>query len=309
MLRLAEWGVRSLAIDLRGFGDTQVRPVDATRGLKDLSDDVAETLEMLAVPAAHLVGWSMGGGVVMQLMLDYPRIAQTVTLVAPVSPYGFGATRLDGTLTNPDAAGTGGGGVNPQFVENLKNQVLGDENAATALSVYRATYVHDPGAEHLVEREDLWVESMLSTALGDDNYPGTSQPSEFWPGFKPGERGILNTMAPTVFNTAGIVDLAHKPPVLWVHGADDKIVADTSFVDINYLGQLGAIPGWPGKEAAPPQPMKQQTRAVLDAYARAGGSFTEVEFSDCGHSPHLEYPDTFLDALGAHVGIKARISS
>lgn len=104
-------------------------------------------------------------------------------------------------------------------------------------------------------------------------------------------------------------DLAHKPPVLWVHGADDKIVADTSFVDINYLGQLGAIPGWLGKETAPPQPMKQQTRAVLDAYARAGGSFTEVEFSDCGHSPHLEYPDTFLDALGAHVGIKARISS
>ena len=36
--------VRSLAIDLRGFGDSQTRPVDATRGLRDFSDDVASVL-------------------------------------------------------------------------------------------------------------------------------------------------------------------------------------------------------------------------------------------------------------------------
>ena len=36
-------------------------------------------------------GWSMGGGVVMQYALDHPALS--LTLQAPVSPYGFGGTR------------------------------------------------------------------------------------------------------------------------------------------------------------------------------------------------------------------------
>ena len=32
---------RPLAIDLRGFGDTDDEPIDATRGLRDFSDDLA----------------------------------------------------------------------------------------------------------------------------------------------------------------------------------------------------------------------------------------------------------------------------
>jgi pimeloyl-ACP methyl ester carboxylesterase len=32
---------RPLAIDLRGFGDTDPEPVDATRGVRDYSDDLA----------------------------------------------------------------------------------------------------------------------------------------------------------------------------------------------------------------------------------------------------------------------------
>jgi pimeloyl-ACP methyl ester carboxylesterase len=41
---------------------------------------------------------------------------------------------------------------------------------------------------------------------------------------------------------------------------------------------------------------------VLTRYADAGGAFTELELEDCGHSPHLECPDAFRDALLAHVG-------
>jgi pimeloyl-ACP methyl ester carboxylesterase len=42
-----------------------------------------------------------------------------------------------------------------------------------------------------------------------------------------------------------------------------------------------------------------QTRAVLERYAAAGGSFTEVALEGCGHSPHLERPAEFLAALEA----------
>jgi len=59
-------GFRGIALDLRGFGDTETKPVDASRGLRDFADDLAALLDRLGTGAAHLVGWSMGGGVVMQ---------------------------------------------------------------------------------------------------------------------------------------------------------------------------------------------------------------------------------------------------
>lgn len=291
---------RCLAIDLRGFGDSETVDVDATRGLADFSDDVASVLAALEVDSAHFVGWSMGGGIVQQLMLDYPHLVATATLQAPVSPYGFGGTTgADGRLLTADAAGTGAGGANPDFVARLADGDTSADEPTSPRSVYRSSYVA-PGFESPLE--DLWVASMLTTKTGEGNYPGNSMPSENWPGFAPGDRGILNTMAPTVFNTSGIVELERKPPVLWIHGTNDAIVSDTSFFDLNYLGQLGVIPGWPGADTAPAQPMIAQTRAVLEAYATAGGVFREVVLENCGHSPHLEHPDAFDEALLSHIG-------
>jgi pimeloyl-ACP methyl ester carboxylesterase len=291
-------GVRALAIDLRGFGDSETLPVDASRGVRDFSDDVASVLDELGIVAAHLVGWSMGGGVVMQLMLDRPELLQTVTLEAPVSPYGFGGTGAGGKLLTPDAAGTGGGAANPDFVARIEARDTGDESPTSPRTVYRTAYVKNPDR---VPHEEVWVESMLTTKTGAANYPGDSVASESWPGFGAGTSGVLNTMAPTHFDTTGIVDLAAKPPVLWIHGADDAIVSDTSFFDLNYLGQLGAVPGWPGEEIAPAQPMKQQTREVLGRYRDAGGRVTELALDDCGHAPHLDRPEEFRAALLAHI--------
>lgn len=297
MLRLPA-GCRAIAIDLRGFGDSETKPVDARRGLGDYADDVAAVLAALEIDSANLVGWSMGGGVVMQLMLEHPGLARTVTLQAPVSPYGFGPTARDGSLLTPDAAGSGAGGVNPDFVERLRSGDTSDAEQTSPRSVYRASYVK-PG--FVSEHEDIWVESMLSTKVTEGNYPGDSRPSENWPGFAPGDNGVLNTMAPTHFNASGIVDLEVKPPVLWIHGTDDAIVSDASYFDLNHLGALGVIPGWPGADVAPAQPMVSQTRDVLERYRDAGGEFTELELADCGHSPQLEKPVEFDAALHAHI--------
>lgn len=291
---------RCLAIDLRGFGDSETLDVDATRGLSDFSDDIAAVLAALGVTSAHFVGWSMGGGIVQQLMLDYPDLVATATLQAPVSPYGFGGTAgAEGRLLTADAAGTGAGGANPDFVARLASGDTTADEQSSPRSVYRSAYVA-PGFESPLE--DLWVDSMLTTKTGDGNYPGNSVASDNWPGFAPGGLGILNTMSPTVFNTAKIVDLKRKPAVLWIRGDSDAIVSDASFFDLNYLGQVGVIPGWPGDDVAPAQPMVAQTRAVLEVYAAAGGTFREVVVENCGHSPHLEQPKTFDEAFLAHIG-------
>jgi pimeloyl-ACP methyl ester carboxylesterase len=288
---------QAYAIDLRGFGDSETLDVDARRGLRDYSDDVASVVRALGIPSAHFVGWSMGGGVVLQLMLDHNDLVASALLQAPVSPYGFGGTAgAEGRLLTPDAAGTGAGGANPDFVARLAAGDTSAEEQTSPRSVYRSSYVK-PGFES--EHEDLWVESMLSTKTGEGNYPGDSVASENWPGFAPGGKGVLNTMAPTVFDASGVVDLERKPPLTWIHGTDDAIVSDASFFDLNYLGQLGIIPGWPGEDVAPPQPMVTQTRAVFEAYRSAGGDYIEVALANCGHSPQLEHPEAFDAALQA----------
>lgn len=289
--------IDAYAVDLRGFGDSETLPVDATRGLRDFADDVHSVVETLGLTDIDVMGWSMGGGVAMQYALDHP--VRTITLQAPVSPYGFGGTKgLDGERLTDDDAGVGGGGANPDFVARLAAGNTTDEVPTSPRSVFRGSYVA-PG--YTSEHEDLWVASMLTTKTGDDNYPGDLTPSDNWPGFAAGGRGVLNTMAPRYLNLSGIVDLDPKPPILWVRGEADAIVGDASFFDLNQLGAAGIIPGWPGEEVAPPSPMVSQTRAVLDRYAANGGRYRELAIPGVGHSPHLEAPGQVLEALVAHL--------
>lgn len=301
MLALPD-GVRALAVDLRGFGDSEAKPVDATRGLRDFSDDVLAVLDALELDAVHLVGWSMGGGVAMQLALDAPERVLSLTLEAPVSPYGFGGTHTAAGIRNDaDGAGTGGGGANPDFVARLEAGDTSSDAQTSPRTVYRTAYVAKPELQEA--REDAWVDAMLTTKTGLDNYPGDAVPSENWPGFAAGTRGVLNTMAPQHFDVSGIVDLVVKPPILWIHGDRDAIVSDASFFDLNQLGALGVIPGWPGADIAPPQPMVAQTRAVLERYAANGGVYREVALADAGHAPHLDEAEIFDAELARHIGI------
>ena len=173
MLALPE-PYRPLAIDLRGFGETDDEPVDATRGLRDYADDLAATIDALSLDSVHLVGWSMGGGVVLQYLVDRPGAhrAASLTLVDPVSPFGFGGTKgADGALCDARGAGSGGGSANPEFVERLAGQDRGDASPLSPRSVLLAHYVKPP---HVPEHLDIFVESMLSTRVGDDYYPGDS---------------------------------------------------------------------------------------------------------------------------------------
>ncbi|MFK4039549.1 alpha/beta fold hydrolase [Nonomuraea wenchangensis] len=282
---------RPLAVDLRGFGDTEPAPVDATRGLRDYSDDVLELVEAMGLAPVHLVGWSMGGGVVMQALRDRPGVVRSVTLVNPVSPYGFGGTEgVDGRITHPDGAGAGAGGANPDFVARLQAGDLSEESPTSPRSVFRSSYV-----KHPVPDEDFYVRAMLTTRVGEAHYPGDAVPSDAWPNVAPGKTGVLNTMSPTYFRLDDLPEIDPKPPVLWIRGADDVIVSDTSLFDLAHLGALGVVPGSPG---TPAQPMVTQTRAVLERY----GPYREAVIAECGHSPHLEHPDEFGRLLASHLG-------
>jgi len=113
----------------------------------------------------------------------------------------------------------------------------------------------------------------------------------------PGRWGIVNAFSPKYCDLSAFAEIDPRPDVLWVRGADDRTVSDTSAADFGYLGKTGMVPDWPGEEIYPPQPMVSQIRAVLDEYAAGGGSYREEVFADCGHTPHIEKPDAFRGVL------------
>jgi pimeloyl-ACP methyl ester carboxylesterase len=82
--------------------------------------------------------------------------------------------------------------------------------------------------------------------------------------------------------------------VLWTHGSADLVVADGSPLELGTLGASGAVPGWPGQDVFPPQPMVSQIREVLQRYADAGGAVRTEIFDDSGHGPHLDAHEKWL---------------
>ena len=277
---------RLIAPDMRGFGDSEPLPIDATRGLRDWADDTQALLEALGVERpVHLAGWSTGGAAIGAFALD--REVASLTFIDPVSPYGYGGTHADGTPCFPDWAGTGGGTGAPEFVARLAAGDRSEDGPTAPLNVLRTAY-WSPSHREPPEREQVLLTELLKSVTGDDGYPGDSAPSENWPGLAPGTRGILNALSGKHCNWAGIVDLDPKPPVLWTHGSDDIVVADDSPWEMGTLGQLGAIPGWPGADVFPPQPMVSQIRAVLERYREAGGRAKMEIFEGSGHFPAID---------------------
>ncbi|MDQ2051572.1 alpha/beta hydrolase [Natronolimnohabitans sp. A-GB9] len=295
---------RAVAPDLRGYGDSETRPVDATNGLGDFAGDLRtlfSELDLEDEESVTLVGWSNGGGVAMRYAIDNPEAVDELVLVNPLSPYGFGGTKdEEGTPCFDDYAGSGGGLGNDEFVAGLAERDRGEEGESSPRKVLRTFYV-DPSHVFDEEREESYLTGMLDTVTGEKNYPGNSTPSDNWPGVAPGDRGVNNAISPKYCSLEEITEIEPdaKPPVTWVRGDSDQIVSNESVFDIGTLGRMGEIPDWPGEDVFPPQPMVDQTRAVLEAYADAGGEFEEVVFGNTGHTPHVEVPGDFLAELEA----------
>ena len=297
-------GCRGLAPDLRGFGGSDSKPVDATRGMRDFSDDLYDLMGALGYAKdrkVHLVGWSLGGGVAMQYAIDHPEEVASLALSCPIPPYGMGGTRdTIGTPCWPDYAGSGGGLASPDFVRFLEQGLADDpqyqDNPLSPRNVMNATYFKPPFQVGR-EREEVLVSEILRTKVGARNYPGERAASPNWPNVAPGRWGVVNAFSPKYCDLSALAGIEPRPDVLWVRGADDRTVSDASAADFGYLGSVGMVPDWPGEEIYPPQPMVSQIRALLDRYAERGGSYREEVFADCGHTPHIEKPDAFRGVL------------
>jgi len=69
----------AVRVDLRGFGESTTRPDGAMSHV----DDVLATLDSLGIARCHLVGASLGSGVVAELSLARPELAASLLLAPP----------------------------------------------------------------------------------------------------------------------------------------------------------------------------------------------------------------------------------
>lgn len=279
---------RSLAPDLRGYGDTEDKTIDARKGAKDWSDDLYDLIQSLGIQDAHFLGWSAGAAAIMQLAIDHPECIRSLSLVAPVSPFGFGGSKdLEGTPYHKDYSGCGGGVVAKEFVAQIQKQDTGTDSEFSPRNIIRNSYFAKPWT---MPREDQRLTASLKQKVAVDRYPGDFIDSENWPYVAPGKLGPINAISAKYFNASALADIDKKFPILWLHGAQDKIISDQSYSDIAFLGSQGLVPGWPGNDVCPPQPMVSQTRHLLQQY----GQYKEVCLDGVGHSPFIEAPEVFL---------------
>jgi hypothetical protein len=190
-------GYRLVAPDLRSFGRTERKPVDATRGLRDWSDDLHALVEALGWAGGgrvHIAGWSNGGGVAQQHAIDHGAELASIALVAPLSPHGFGGSKdVQGTPCWDDWAGTGGGTAAPEFVRRMATGDDSEDDPVSSPRVVMRTFFWSP--TYKAPDEDELLAEVLLTAVGVTGCPGDVTTSPNWPGVAPGGSGVNNAFA------------------------------------------------------------------------------------------------------------------
>ncbi|WP_342578677.1 alpha/beta hydrolase [Psychrobacillus sp. FSL K6-2843] len=86
-----------IALDLRGFGGSTY--YTRVNGIKDFSNDLKDFIDSVALEKFDLIGWSTGGAICMQFVIDNPGYCEKLILLASASTrgYPFFGTNADGT--------------------------------------------------------------------------------------------------------------------------------------------------------------------------------------------------------------------
>ncbi len=86
-----------IALDLRGFGGSTY--YTRVNGIKDFSNDLKDFIDSVALQKFDLIGWSTGGAICMQFVIDNPGYCEKLILLASASTrgYPFFGTNADGT--------------------------------------------------------------------------------------------------------------------------------------------------------------------------------------------------------------------
>jgi len=84
-----------IAMDCRGHGGSE-KPHDPAKYGLEMTKDAVRLLDHLKIDKAHVVGYSMGGSITLQLAARHPERLRTATLGGQVIPRGHPPVRIPG---------------------------------------------------------------------------------------------------------------------------------------------------------------------------------------------------------------------
>ena len=89
--------IHLIAVDLRGFGDSTYNGRFETLG--ELAEDIKLLTDALGLSKLHVIGWSTGGGIAMELASRYPSLVLSLFLIEGMGYKGYPlyAKNADGT--------------------------------------------------------------------------------------------------------------------------------------------------------------------------------------------------------------------
>ncbi|HEY2746316.1 MAG TPA: alpha/beta fold hydrolase [Polyangia bacterium] len=183
---LAERGFRVIRFDNRDVGLSTKTPVPYT--LDDMADDAAGLLDALDVPAAHVVGASMGGFIAQLLTLRHPRRVTSLCIMMSST----GARDVGGAA--PD--------ILPMLMQPQPSERAAYLDFRVKISRRLSSTVHP--------FDEPRIRALAGAAFDRSFFP------------LGGQRQLAAVMAASD-RTARLA--AVRTPTLVIHGADDPIVA------------------------------------------------------------------------------------
>lgn len=186
---------RVITYDLRGFGESS-RPDGPYRA----EDDLARLLQILSLPAANIIGLSLGSSIATRFALEYPSLCRSLVLAGPVLQ-GFGdADDFVSALKQVWASGR------EQGVAAAKKEWLSLPLFTTLLQSDQARL-----AREMIARYDGWH--------------WQNRDPESWPQVMPAERlGDINANTLVVVGDQEIPGLARAAEALHSGIADARLV-------------------------------------------------------------------------------------
>ena len=199
-----------IAPDLRGYGDsTYYRKISS---LLDFAEDMKLFLDEKDVDEVYVVGWSLGGGVALELAAKYPKLVSKLILINSTTHRGYpifkkgpnGEFKVGEAYESPEALAQ-----DPIQVVPLLN-ALKDKNFTLMNYIYDQTIytVKKPSPED----NTLWInESLKQRNLVDADWALAN----------------LNMSGQHNFHNAGTQTIHHiKCPILHTWGKKDIVVPE-----------------------------------------------------------------------------------
>jgi pimeloyl-ACP methyl ester carboxylesterase len=152
--RIAAAGRFVIRFDARDTGQSTQSPAGApTYTGEDLTTDPLRILDALKVPAAHLVGVSMGGGIAQDLAVRFPERVLSLTLVATTAAF----DRASSSPLPPPDSRLGDVGEDDDVIDDWADPEAVVERMVDVQRVYAGSAVFDEDrvraiARHVVER-------------------------------------------------------------------------------------------------------------------------------------------------------------